>query len=61
MKIVMNDYKKMLQFLYEVVKAVLEENKCISLDLTCMGTCLDDMESGYRVQVVEVEDISHRT
>ena len=55
MKNVMEDYKNMLCCVYEVLKAILEENKRISLDITCMGTRMDDLESGYRVQVGEVD------
>ena len=44
MKIVTTNYKNMPLCLYEVAKVVLEVNKHISLDLTCMGTRLDNLE-----------------
>ena len=46
--------------MYEVFKAVRKENRRISIYITCMGTQLDDLESGYHVQVREVEYIWRR-
>ena len=56
----MVDFKKMLGCVFEVSKVVLDVDKRTMLGISCMDTCLDDLESGYRVQVGEVEDI-HRS
>ena len=60
MKNVTVDYKNILYYVYKVYKVFLEEKTCISLDITCMGTQTDDLESGYRVQVGEVKKICSR-
>ena len=56
----MVDFNKMLCWVFKVSKVSLNEDRITTLDISCMETHLDDLESGYQVKVGEVEDICHR-
>ena len=47
----MVDNKKMLRCVFVVSKAAVEENRQISLDISGIDSCQDDIETNYQVNV----------
>ena len=57
---IMEDYKKMSRCVFQVFAAALEENMKMSIDITGIDSCMDDIEGSSQVQTGEDEDIRKR-